>query len=393
MSKVLPFPCKPSFVSEGHAEQARPRAFSSSGGNSYTPPLSQNRENPVFIDWLSVYQTHDGTLPVVGREYLCRTDIDTGEIVSEVVTNYKHKGSYDSCLLVRSDGARVSVSGNPSKFNRPDNLLGYTDIESCFSLYNSVLETLGLPPFFNTESLYQLESGSVSYRRSVITRVDLTTNYEVGQGNVSLFLSWLATQKHQRDSGHVYGNGKTVDWNRGSKRVYIKYYDKSHELFTNGKDEYLDKLANYCKSRGIIRHEISLKSKQLKSLGLDNRLNWSKIIMHELSDKYAFHKRVQGNRNSLHDISETLQELGYNKNLSIRCQMTAISWASGVNYIPDETISKSAFYRLRKPLLSIGIDISIPANVSTLPISVRQVEIAPFSMPDWYPDTLDYYNF
>lgn len=397
MTKVLPFP-PASPASPGADRSLQARGFSTSaldqnpqGGDSDTSPLSQNRENPPFIDWLSIYQDHpESLLPVVGKEYLIRSDVDSGEIVSSTVTNYRHEGSFDSALLVRCDGSRVSVSGNPSRFNRPDSLVGYADLRACVSVYNRVLDALGLPGFYNTGHRYDFGDGTVKAKRAVVTRVDITRNYQVGPGNVIPFISWLATQKHQRDSGHVYSNGRTVDWNRGSRRTYIKYYDKANELKRQkNPSEYLQKLIGYCESRGVVRHELSLKSNQLKSLGLDNLLNWKPQTMGELLDKYTFHARVSGTRNSLHDIANTLQELGYNSSLSMRCQMIAISWASGVAYVPDDNISKSAFYRLRKPLLSIGIDIAVPANVATLPISIREIKVMPFELPDWYPQNLE----
>jgi len=352
---------------------------------SYTAPLSQKRENAPFFDWLSVYQDHDFDLPVLGNEILVRSSLDTGAIVSETVTNYVHKGSFDSALLVRCNGSRVSVSGNPSKFNRPDNLQGISSLADCLAIYNRILEELELPPFYTTGNLYQFADGGASGKRAVITRVDITKNYMVGEGNVIPFISWLATQKHQRDAGFVYANGKTVDWNRGSRRVYIKYYDKSHDYRKTKKStKYTDQLHDYCKQVGLVRHEISLKSLQLKNLGLDNIQEWTQQTMKNISEKYAFHSRVTGTRNSMHDIAADLIVLGYCPNLSNRCQMAALTWMSGVEFIPNETISKSAFYRLRKPLLELGIDISLPCNVSTLPITIKEIEITDAIYPDWY---------
>ena len=48
------------------------------------------------------------------------------------------------------------------------------------------------------------------------------------------------------------------------------------------------------------------------------------------------------------------------------------------------TKSKATFYRHRQALLALGVDISIPNNVSTLPLKIKTIEIAMLEAPDWY---------
>lgn len=360
-----------------------------SGGGSNTSPLSQNRNSGVFIDWLTVSQTHLEKIPVHGKEIILRAVIESGEVKSETITGIKYEGSFSSSLIVRSDGARVTVSGNPSRLNRPHNLCGLRSLDACIELYNSVLKTLGLPPFYDSGTYGTTSNGQLFVDRPSISRIDLTQNYIVGENNVKPVISWLATQKYQRSVGHVYGDGCTVDWSRGSKMVYFKYYDKARELELHDKDKKHIDLIKFLRSVGLLRFEVSLKSNKLKKLGLDNPKSWTPEKMDELADHYQFHKRVSGTRNSLIEIADTLIELGYNRTLSHRCMSAALAWASGVNFIPGETHSKSAFYRLRKPLLDVGIDISLPSNISTLPITVREIEIKEFELPEKYSCNYD----
>jgi II/X family phage/plasmid replication protein len=49
-----------------------------------------------------------------------------------------------------------------------------------------------------------------------------------------------------------------------------------------------------------------------------------------------------------------------------------------------ECMSKSAFYRLRRDLLRVGIDISADLNVSALRFAIETIQLKPTEMPDWY---------
>lgn len=44
-------------------------------------------------------------------------------------------------------------------------------------------------------------------------------------------------------------------------------------------------------------------------------------------------------------------------------------------------LSRRTFYRHRGELLKYGIDISVPSNVKTLPLRVRQVQVAALEAP------------
>ncbi|WP_041067153.1 hypothetical protein [Thiolapillus brandeum] len=100
-----------------------------------------------FIDWLSVTQEHpEGGLPVVGKEMITKYDLQTGQILRDSPNSKPLEGSYSTYLLVRCDGSKVSVEGNPSRWQRPDNLFGLQTFDDCIQVYNLVLKDLGLPP-------------------------------------------------------------------------------------------------------------------------------------------------------------------------------------------------------------------------------------------------------
>ncbi len=99
----------------------------------------------VFIDWLKVYQDFDVALPLIGDRACIHIDTQTGEQLAMTQPKIKHEGSYSTTLQIVISGNRLSVSGNPSRINRLDNLFGYTRLEDCIAVYNRILKDYDLP--------------------------------------------------------------------------------------------------------------------------------------------------------------------------------------------------------------------------------------------------------
>jgi hypothetical protein len=153
----------------------------------------------VFIDWLRVAQRHPDC-PDWGATRRIETDLDTGEIHWQTVKGESVRGSWDTALYVRSSGGEVSVSGNPSKWGRLDNLVGLATLDECLDVFNAVLRSLGLPAF----SLRCLVStiGDQGGERirvgPVISQVHVTRNLICGHGGDRPFLDWLSAQSFGR---------------------------------------------------------------------------------------------------------------------------------------------------------------------------------------------------
>ena len=79
-----------------------------------------------FIDKLNVHQDYPEPLPLVGNQMVIRVDLATGDLVSESPNFKIVEGSYSTKLTVRCNGSRVSVTGNPGRYGRVDNLFGLT---------------------------------------------------------------------------------------------------------------------------------------------------------------------------------------------------------------------------------------------------------------------------
>ncbi|OZN24841.1 exodeoxyribonuclease I [Actinobacillus seminis] len=89
-----------------------------------------------FIDWLEIEQDFGVDIP---NSILCSIfdfgmigiHLDTGEIQTSVRTGtYHHKGSYCDQVSIKISGSVIRMSGNPSRWNRLENLFGFDSIDS-----------------------------------------------------------------------------------------------------------------------------------------------------------------------------------------------------------------------------------------------------------------------
>ncbi len=179
------------------------------------------------------------SLPVVGTKLIAITDLETGECEREAPNSKKIEGSYSTSIRIRCDGTRVTAEGNPSRWQRLDNLWGFKTIDECVQVYNLILLEHGLPPFTKCRKLaYQQAKEGEAHKRisdgAIITRIDLTENKSVGKGNELAVIRSLSTQTVGRGkTGFLYPDGNTTDWGKGSTYWYLKIYNKHAELLKN----------------------------------------------------------------------------------------------------------------------------------------------------------------
>jgi hypothetical protein len=148
----------------------------------------------MFFDWLTMYQEFDYELPVIAENGYAFFDFIEGEFGQIRQGKVHHKGSYDTSIQVHVNFNRLEVSGNPSRFNRLDNLFGFTSLEDCVAVYNSILASLGLPAFTKCTSFgyYEPHHGDGTAKLlangAVITCLHITKNMRVGEGCVDAYL-------------------------------------------------------------------------------------------------------------------------------------------------------------------------------------------------------------
>lgn len=328
----------------------------------------------VFCDWLSIYQVHLGGVPLVNDGHVFSVDQD-GEIKWDIPQKVVHRGSHDTSIRIRSDGYRVTFEGNIGRFNRSDNLFGYS-VRDCIRLANTMLAEFGLPPFVDKAPMQLVRKGGVDggYQAvgAVITRVDLTRNWMTGSpGNCSQFIRHLQGFKSGRQEPKSY---KTtgVSWGEGSKFWYAKVYDKAGEYFRQigkGSKKFDPELFEYMLQSGIARHEIELKTRYLSQNNLWRFSQWGDGVEERI---YAlFNDVIDG---SAH-VDTYLEIPG-------RAGELAVAWRDGADL--KKRLAQNTYYRYRRELLKYGIDIAVPCNVTRLRSRVEVITLTPAVAPAWY---------
>lgn len=326
-----------------------------------------------FIDWLSLEQDFDFDVPEFNGGVVVGTDVN-GELEWRTTRPSVIEGSYETSVQIRSDKNRVRFTGNVSRFCRPDNLFGF-DLNTCINRVNAIMQRLGLPPFTMGQKFHRhvrTKAGaklSTAWTGCRITRLDMTANFETGsEGNARAYLEWLASQQTTaRIKVGTCGDGETVDWGRGSRRVYAKAYIKAHEL---AKHQGPTRLVEHCNRVGLVRFEVTAKATQLHSMGC-NYLGGLDMAQLELlfEDRKAVLTRAEHTHDDLQDLPNALRR-------------TARDWLAGDDL--TKRMSDRTLRRHRMQLLPYGIDIAVRRNVLEFKPRVRVIELRPATVPTWY---------
>ncbi|GAA3552085.1 phage/plasmid replication domain-containing protein [Zobellella aerophila] len=374
-----------------------------------------------FFDWLSIKQTHimpEGrTLPLVCKLFSSHLDYETGEEF-ETKSRTRIEGSYSTSISIRCDGHTVEMSGNPSRFDRLDNLFGLASLDDCVTVYNRILSDCGLPPFTPATSIKPLRVGRhcpayavgydlpaenevIAHTGAVIQEIHVTRNYQVGQGNESKFYRAMASFKHNRRLPKLYQHG--VTWGEGSRRLYFGFYSKGAEfdlprvksrlavLLRDGKinqDEldYYERVKQYALHHGVVRLEYKLKNNWLRDKDL--RFYRTGLTAGRVADDYLIiaEKWVDSmsvSKVSYDNIGQQLVSYEVCGERAARVtESVFLRWLHGM----DLGLGDSQFYVHKKRLLALGIDISMPCDVTSLRVHIRTDEImlSSLAVPDWY---------
>lgn len=326
-----------------------------------------------FVDWISCSQYHGKeAAPEFVGSMSFKFD-DAGDVICETGGSRAIKGSHDTSLQVRSHGGWVSVSGNPGRFGRPDNLFGL-DLDRCMDVINRELALHDLPPFTKGEEMRpsseELERGVLPrWTGCAFSRIDITRGFETG----SEFAARLAMRAYSRISvGRMTRStwgGETALWRTG--RRVVKAYLKGAEMIAHGHG---GEWADYAKERGIVRHEVELKSKYLSETGLRH---WGNLTMGEL---IRIHVRETEH---LQNIDTGCDPVAI-ESIPRNCRMTYAAWLKGENV--RELLTRPTYYRHRKALLEFAsVDIQDLRDVgSFVQPQVRVVELRPAVAPVHY---------
>ena len=303
------------------------------------------RHMATFCDWLAGAVAYPTSHPINGG-YICILK-PTGEVERTFSRGLSVQGSHGSEVRIEANGARLWFSGNPSKW---------------FQGHNAY----GLPPspelaaWFVRDIMRRVagESGRdalVSFDPATIqlSRIDVTRMYRPEWAESGWVPQWLrraavVARSRQRKTSSSLADGGTLYFG-GTRRIQLKFYDKAAELRKHQIDIAVKQASPFDPeeySRDSLRVEVEIRGMELKRRKLKSMGEWSEDVAASILDE-----RIDCI--SLADrFTVTPAEL-----LLLRGQILGIyrSWACG-----DDIMSqypKSTFYRYRRKLLALGIDI------------------------------------
>lgn len=355
----------------------------------------------MFYDWIKAYQDYPHDLPQVGDVICRRFDVETDELLGTSVPAFFAEGSYCTTFRIHVCGRRITVDGNASRINRLDNVFGIETLDGCMAVINEVLAKLHLPPMTKCKTLRQLQDGSYLADGAIFQRLDLTSNFYVGQGNERAYLRGISSQRFRNSLAYLYPDGNTCVWTpKGGEKagslVYPGNYNKSAELdshllpkvkraFGEDSDEfrYVRELRDWCASVGMVRSELKCRSEYLKREGLRF---WGLFDEQKLREIHRGFLMV-GEKCEINnfDVLTVADEL-LDKNIvdHRKAAMTTAGyvalWQCGQRF----DFESSAVQKHRARLRQIGIDIKTPFDGTRHGIvfirNVREIERV-FQMP------------
>lgn len=364
----------------------------------------------MFYDWVEVYQDFGYELPLVSDRAYQNIDTETGEGGKITQPGFQHPGSYSTSIRIQISGDRITMSGNPSRYGRIDNLFGLTTLDDCMAVYNRILRSLGLPEFTKCSTVWHYTdkvSGSAKLRvmsdGAVFKEVHVTSNRAVGEDCVGDYLKGLSTLAYRNSVPRLHTNGKTVDWlsKKGAANlIYPSVYDKANELelhslpkmkkkygATSDEYRYLKDVIDFCKREGIARFEQKIKGRQLTRMNARFWGLFDEKVFEPLHNEFLnIDEKLQVTSMTLEGISERLLRLGIvdTTRAANTTAMYAIQWMHGQTF----DLQKSQVQTHRARLRKIGIDIAQTCNISQAsPVYVRkakEVEVRTVEAPSWY---------
>ena len=341
--------------------------------NGYDTVPELDNEPAVFIDYLTIRQVHPaGDLERVTGGFITHEN-HLGVVEWAAVKRAEHEGSFDDKMHIRCDGSLVEFHGNISRWNRPDNLFGYSWDET-IKRVNRLLNLYSLPPFTKGE-LTRYSDAGWQWSGARVSRIDITQNHAFfSSENAQTILQFLGSQHVGRQKGTVTPDGATVLYGYdGGKYVSGKVYNKAAELLKHRKKKsgshVSDEVIELCQNMGVLREEFTLKSRFLTQ----NELCFLGAITQDALAS-IYRERSQMRALSRFETTDT-------NHLTAAQRGTLARWENG----EPIDLKKSQFYAHRRALLSVGVDISTPKNnVQKLVQPIKVIERAVLVAPEWY---------
>jgi len=335
-----------------------------------------------MIDWLTLQVPCSHATPITGGHVLSLSP--EGEVAWQCAKRKAVAGSFSTGLTVRTcthtaDPCTVlEISGNPVKFFQGHNLWGSDDLASlAIATIEHVTAHLGIEPTAADRAAWA--AGDVQ-----ITRVDCTESFHLG--SLGEVLAWLRAAEQTAHLSHrgrgQLVKGSTLYFGKQSRRWSLKLYAKGQEIRAkgHGQDAILDLPSARDWADRTLRAELTMRSMELKRVGLSHVRDWLPADGVPLSVTSALLLDRLG-----HMTMTTTAHLSAEAMDSLRpaLRMAVQAWEAGADL--RATLPHRTFYKYRKELLPFGIDIAtnLPKDVSNVVPLHRVLEAVPATVPDW----------
>jgi hypothetical protein len=354
----------------------------------------------MMIDWLTVELPDPIGLPV-NAGHIVRV-ARTGEVEWSTAARLNVEGSWSSNMTFRSVCAEhveakrnahlpghhsfarqrsgLEVSGNPAKFLQGHNLFGPDDATQ---LLGRVLDRAApaIWPHLGELPTFDLAEALVS-------RIDLTASWMLErESEVMPFLRAIEERVWvpYRGRGVMDAGGSTLYFGRTDKGKRAK--DWTLKLYSKGRDIAVHPIP--LPSYGVpnllgdvnrtVRVELTLRTAELKRLGLTKVGNWTPDRVAEVWRTYV--GKMDFGEATLNLDTLDLAELG----LKPRHATALGAWKAGNDL--RACMSKETFYRLRRELkAATGYDIALRCPKSNVVRLQRVIEAQEVGRPTWADD-------
>lgn len=316
-----------------------------------------------------------------------------GELEWQTAKRVKLKGSHEAGLTIKTAShtadpcTHLVIDGNPVKFFQGHNVWGTDDLSGlAVATCHAVAELLGLE--IHPDDAAAWKAGDIG-----LTRVDVNESFHLNnRAEVLAFLRSAEQTAHLafRGRGTLRG-GSTLYFGQFSRRKTLKLYAKGPEIERRGYRQEIILALPSAKAWAdrTLRAELSIKSMELRRLGLDRVSSWftddqlpSEVTAALLRKEFGG-MTMTSTANLAPEIMETLRP---------GLRAAVVAWEAGADL--RMIYSKSGFYKFRAELLPHGIDIAtkMPREVSNVVPLYRVLEAKPAQVPDWAEGTPLYFE-
>lgn len=340
----------------------------------------------INIDWVKckIFMPHrtfigNNVLEVTEQGELIKTYRKSFSLASSSTSITINSYHYSS--VNQENSIMLEIDGNLSKFLNGHNIFGASNLNWLICAFLSKLVKIYPENFsgFYRKLSYLLVLNGFYF----ISRLDINKMYDISNNNpdVTSFIRSISSQAEIKYRGTGTLTYDTLYFGKNSRRWAVKIYNKQNEIrknqisFTDEQKELKNKLIDI--SNGYLRVELVLRLKQLLDKNsFAGSLRKPKILNEYILGRepleFIFEHYVKGidvNTNVVDLLSE--KELG---KFTPSIRGTYKLWFHGEDIL--SVVSKATFYRHRKELLKVGINIAVPrkSNKKGINMHVEAVE-------------------